>query len=637
EKISTHKNKKQASFEKLPNFEKQSIKEVMAKQDKNKKAQAIKIIGDNAQVSVEAIPINEFIDLIFSEVLKLNYTVTQEIRTLKDPITLNMTQAQKKQQLFDVTQKLLAMHNVQIIKENDLLFISKQDKKKTTSQLETYIGFGRELISNIQDSEDILMFVPYMYATPSNSTNILRMAGISKARFYYPAKNIQMIQGTAGEIRRALKVIKLIDRPYYEDKIFGLVNLDYIDVVDFQTRIKDIFQVNGIPMANTPQEVGLLVKPIKEINTLLVVSPKQSWIEMLMYWKRKLDTQAQIESEQQAYLYMYKVRNRKADELAEALNDILSLEATLTPEPTKTNIKIVPKSSLKEEKKIKQSVSFDLATNTLMLSMLPQEYKTLLPIIEKLDVLPLQTLIEVTIAEVDMTDTFKLGFEWTLRNNGLDVINSLIATGGGSGLGVTFNSANLDATINAYAEDKLLDIVSRPRILVLNNETGNINVGTQVPIISSEASAADIPTASVMRNVSYRTTGVTVGVTPTINSKGILTMKIDLSLSEAQTNDTSDIDSPIIVTRDLSTTSVIRSDETIMIGGLISRNNSETISGIPYLRDIPWIGALFSSSSKKVTKTELIMLIHPVIINSPQEMKEETREFRSILKSIQSI
>ena len=301
---------------------------------------------------------------------------------------------------------------------------------------------------------------------------------------------------------------------------------------------------------------------------------------------------------------------------------------THTPLSTNTLIKVTDYTP---------SVTADIATNILMLKLKPKHYKILLPTIKELDSLPLQTLVEVTIAEVDMTDTFSLGFEWAITNQGSGLADLINIVGGGSGLGIIFSGDKINMTVNALAEDKLLDILSKPKLLILNNETGNINVGTQVPIITSETSAPDIPNGSINRNVSYRTTGVTMGVTPTINSEGILTMSIELSLSEAQLNDTSNIDSPLIVDRKLSTVAVIKSGDTIMIGGLISRNISTSDSGIPLLKDIPWLGSIFKSQSKKTVKTELIMLIRPTIIKSPQHIKNETIKFQALLKHLNYI
>jgi general secretion pathway protein D len=223
-----------------------------------------------------------------------------------------------------------------------------------------------------------------------------------------------------------------------------------------------------------------------------------------------------------------------------------------------------------------------------------------------------------------------------LRNHSANLPKALLdAAIGNEGLGVIFKGNYMDMVVNALAQDSQLTIVSRPKMLILNNETGNINVGTQVPVVTSEVSAADTPQGSINRNISYRTTGVTLGVTPTVNSQGVVTMKIAINLSEAQINDTSNIDSPMIVNRTLGTVAVVHSGDTILIGGLISSNYSQGDSGVPWIKDTPVLGTLFKTQSDKVKKTELIMLIRPTIIHSAAHMRAETRKFKALLKHLE--
>jgi len=237
-----------------------------------------------------------------------------------------------------------------------------------------------------------------------------------------------------------------------------------------------------------------------------------------------------------------------------------------------------------------------------------------------------------------MTDAFSLGFEYAISNQDSGLVKDILnITGGGSGVGVVFKGNRLQATINAYAEKKLLNIVSEPKLLILNNKTGNINVGTQVPIITSQVSATDLISTtqpSINQNISYKNTGIIVNLTPTINSNGVLTMQISVTLSDAQLNDTSTINSPLIINRSLQTTAVVQSGDSILLGGLISQNKSKSKGGVPLLKDIPWIGGMFASNSIKITKSELIMLIRPVIIKTPQEINSETYKFKKILNYI---
>lgn len=647
ESVSKPSNKK--GYEDIPDFTRNNIKDVTLKQNREKREAKIMVNRGMVKVSVESIPVDEFIDLMFGSVLKLNYTATKEVRGIKNPITLNMSEEQSKQEVFEIVSKLLSFEGIDIKRESGTLFISAGKEVEIKTE-DTHIGYGRKIGKNISDDKQIIQLVPYKYITPRRAIEFINFSGIDTTHVSYrfPSDNIGMLKGKAGDVRKAINIIELVDRPYLEGKIPVLIQLENIESDSFSKQMKEIFNVNGVPVTDKPSGLGIVLSVIPDINSLLVISPKQEWIDMLMFWKNKLDNKSKLSPNPR--FYTYKVKNRKADELAEALNAIVDMKFS------KKSSTIVKNSSKTQGSKAKSSaktnamdttnysIQADLPTNTLMMQMLPAEYRELLPIIDTLDALPLQVLTEVTLAEVTLTDTFSLGFEHALKNNTALGASALTATSsaaltaafGGTGFGATYSSKNLDTVMNSFAEDKLLSILSKPKILILNNETGNINVGTQIPIITSETSADDIggSTPTINRNITYQNTGVQVGLSPTINSNGILTMSITLTLSEAQLNDTSGIDSPLIVNRTLSTALTLKNGETVMLGGLISKNKSTTDGGVPLLMDIPFLGSLFQSQSEKIVKTELIMLIRPSIIQTPVEMSEKTRKYRSLLKML---
>lgn len=636
EKNNTDKNinKQNKQFEKIPNFEKKYSKDI---QIQGKKEAEVKLTGNDIKISVENIPLGEFVDMFFSNIAKLNYTVTKEVRDNKAPITLNMATKQPVSDVYEIVKKLLSMNGVSVKKEKNIFLIEKGTKADIDLSTDMYIGYGREVPENISDDEMIMMFVPYYYINPKKSTYILKESGIPTKRYYYPVKNVQLIKNTAGVVRKSLDIIKLIDRPYIEGKTPYLVSFDNIEVDDFYKTIRTIFKSNGIDVSSIPTDSGILLNTIKDINSLLVITPKESWFDMILYWKDKLDIRSEMNLE--PHFYTYKVKNRKADELADAINSVIKIKLTSKNEKSeeknndkKTNIK-----ELENNKKTDYKVTADLPTNTLMMQLLPTEYREILPLIEELDALPLQVLAEVTLAEVTLTDTFNLGFEHAIRNNkALEANPFSLANGvatasiGGSGFGAVYQSANINTVIDAYAEKKLLNILSKPKLLILNNESGNINVGQQVPVLTSESNSDNLE--AVTRAVQYRSTGVTVNLTPTINSNGILTMKISISLSEAQLNGTSSIDSPLIVNRALATTLTIQDDETVLLGGLISNNESRSNKGVPLLKDIPFMGSFFEYESKQNTKTELIMLIKPKIITKKLQLLEQTRKYKALMK-----
>lgn len=648
------------SFEQIPNFQKNDFKSLKTAEKKTYRKNII-VKGKKVKVNVESIPLNEFINFIFSSVLKVNYTVDKNIKGLIQPITLNMAQPLPKQQLFDVVEKILKDESISLVKENGTIFIKQINKQIIQNDLsDRYIVFGRKLSPNIADNKKVIMFVPYSYMNPKNSFNILRKLGVTNVHFSYLENNIQILDGKASSIRQTLEMINIIDSPSMEKKTPYLIEFKNIEVQKFKQRIESILTNNAIPLAGTINDVGVVLNPIDELNSLLVLSPKKSWLDMILFWKEKLDVLPEVSDVPQ--LYMYSVKYRKADEFATILQNVLP---TILPKSAMVNTSITPIENINnkdESNRIKGvnhsstpilgnqvTIKADLHTNSLIMNVTSAQYRQILPIIKKLDKLPLQVLVEVTVAEVDITNNFNLGFEWTLLNNKALSGSSTqsdgthtLTLGGAAGMTSSLFKTNLTSVVNAFAEDKVLDILSRPSLMILNNETGNINVGQQVPVVSSEVSGTDVNTGetntpSVLRNISYTNTGITVNLTPTINSNGTLTLDVSVVLSEASSNSTSNIDSPLIINRQVSTSIVMHSDDSVLLGGLISHNKSNGNTGVPILKDLPLVGDIFKSQSDSHRKTELIILLHPKIIDNRVTLQNETKKFRILLKNLKNL
>jgi general secretion pathway protein D len=647
--IEVKKNQRRKTIEEIPNFQSNEFKLIKTK-NRAKIKKDLVISGGDVKVNVESIPLNEFIDFIFSSVLKMTYTVDKNVKKMTQPITLNMAKPQAKKKVLAVVENILKHESVILNQKDGTLFISKASNGKVSNKglSDRYMVLGRELPYNIKDMQKVLMFVPFYYTKPQNIFNFARKLKVTNVKINYLNKNIAILSGEAFDVKQVLELINIIDAPSMEQKIPYTLELEYIDVKKFTEQIKSIFESNSIPIANNIREVGIVLNPIKEINTLLVLSSKKSWIDMLSFWKNKLDVLSEIDNEH-SELFIYKVKHRKADELANVLQDVLSVTSNSTNNQILNhNYKSIDNNKTIIHNNKNMKIKSDLHTNSIMMNITPVEYKKILPIIKKLDTQPLQVAVEVILAEVDMTNTFNLGFEWSLLNNQAlrgkpTKVSGAYTLGLGGGSGVTSNlfTKNLTSVINAFAEKKQLEILSRPRLLILNNKTGNINVGQQVPVVSSEASATDLQTngtnPSILRNISYITTGMTLNLTPTINSNGTLTLDIGITLSEAQTNKTSKIDSPLIVNRSLTTSAVMQSGNSILLGGIISHNNSNGHGGVPLLQDLPFIGDMFKSQSKSNVKTELIILIKPVILKNSRELYRETELYKIMLKSIKRI
>ena len=288
-------------------------------------------------------------------------------------------------------------------------------------------------------------------------------------------------------------------------------------------------------------------------------------------------------------------------------------------------------------------VAVDENRNALIIYATPKKYKTLESLLKKLDVMPVQVLIEASVAEVTLTDTLQYGLEWFLKNTDQSQ-TSILRTLGGLGLGsggldlsLITDSDKFQMLINALAQENMVKILSSPRVTVRDGKSASIIVGTEVPVITSEATSPDIQsegTSGIIRSVQYRSTGVSLQVTPSVHAKGVVTLEITQEVSEAQANTTSDISSPIILNRTITTEVVAADGQTVLLGGLIKENKSETVTKVPFLGSIPILGYLFKTTSKGFDRTELVIMITPHIIRNTQQI-DEMRE--AIFESFEHI
>jgi general secretion pathway protein D len=195
------------------------------------------------------------------------------------------------------------------------------------------------------------------------------------------------------------------------------------------------------------------------------------------------------------------------------------------------------------------------------------------------------------------------------------------------------NANKFNMAMNFFAQKNLVNILSSPKIVVMDNQAASINVGTEVPVLNSSTTTTSSITTDqqLSQSVEYRQTGIILNVTPTIHSGDSLMLQISQVVSDAQENDVSAISSPMILTRDISTSVVLNSEQTMMLGGLIRENKSITDTKVPILGDIPFIKHFFSSSNDSINKTELIILIKPTILNSEEESNSITNSFKNLL------
>ncbi|HZB93792.1 MAG TPA: type II secretion system secretin GspD [Stellaceae bacterium] len=298
----------------------------------------------------------------------------------------------------------------------------------------------------------------------------------------------------------------------------------------------------------------------------------------------------------------------------------------------------------------------DEKNNAIVVYAKPRDYRMIERVIHQLDVVPLQVEIEATIAEVTLNDQLQYGVQWFLSHasNKFEFtapppgVSTVTTTSAGTGTAAdilpsfpgfdyVLGGGQGKLVLSALSDVTHVDVVSAPHLVVLDHQTAYLQVGDEVPTVTASAVSTLTSTAPIVNSVQYIGTGVILQVTPRVNNSGLVTLDIDQSVSDVTTTTTSTIDSPTISQRHINTTVTVQGGETVALGGLITDNRTVSNSGIPILKDIPVLGALFGERSNTKARTELLVLLTPRILRDQRDATAATDELREEMRDLKPL
>jgi general secretion pathway protein D len=279
--------------------------------------------------------------------------------------------------------------------------------------------------------------------------------------------------------------------------------------------------------------------------------------------------------------------------------------------------------------------------NALMIYATPSEYAVVEGMLRKIDIVPLQVLIEATIAEVDLNDSLQYGTQFFFRATGEHIANTLGPLGGLPAISaLTFPSTLPFFTISKspnFALSELaaitkVKVLSAPQVMVLDNEPARIQVGQQVPVLTGTATSTLAANAPVVNSVDYHSTGVIMQVTPRVNSGGLVSLDIAQEVSAVAAAAANTVQgSPTFNDQIFRTRVAVQDGQTVGMAGLIRDNVTDQNSGIPFLKDIPILGILASTQNNSRMRTELLVLITPHVVHDQRDARALTEDLRNQL------
>ncbi|HTZ36488.1 MAG TPA: secretin N-terminal domain-containing protein, partial [Stellaceae bacterium] len=489
-----------------------------------------------------------------------------------------------------------------------------------------------------------------------------------------------LVQGTPSELQLADDTVKVFDIDQLSGTSMALVPLRNADPAAIVDELRNIF-------AATRKEAdsdAIRFMAIARLNAVMVISRSGAYLDEARNWIARLDRTQDLTERR---VYVYNLQYAKAVQIGEKLQGLLTglniqFKASgpgaggdgLGLQPTAPGFEgparadaakaAAPAEPLpppgaapapaaaapatdKPEPEKGVRIEADEAHNSLLISANARDYELIRQVLAAVDVPPLQVLIEVTVAEVDLNDNLNYGVEYFINSG---KTNTFLTSSSASTTGISpvVPGFNLSWVAGNFAPRAILDllsnvtqtkVISTPRLLVLSNETARLQVGDVVPIITQTATNAVTSNSTIVNNVTYKETGVVLEVTPRVNAGGYVTMDVNQSVSNVVSTTTSQIDSPTFQQRRLTSTISVKTGETILLGGLIQQNDNRQSSGIPFLHDLPGVGSLFGSHVNGTGRTELIMLMTPHVIANDGDNHNLTAriedQFRTVLDASQ--
>jgi len=614
--------------------------------------------GGKVTLNFENADIAQVARVVFGKVLKENYVIDPSI---KGQVTIQTAKPMSKESVLAALQNILKIHGAKLLYQNGVYEIVPEAKLIVGN-----IGMGR--YSAAQGFS--YQIVPLEYIAAKEMSKILEPVSKKESLIRVDEqRNLLIIAGNTPELITMIELINIFDVDWLNGKSVGLVEVQYTDADTLLVELESILGLNN----DGPLSGMLQIMSIDRVNAILVITTQPAYLNRVKEWVTRLDRPSGGDGKK---FYVYQVKNGNAEELAATLNElfiaevkdkkvITRKEATIAPDLTpmtavtpllnqglSNNINKKPR-ELKEKEitvmankedegelsRVDTRIIAAHDTNSLLIFATPSDYHKIEAAIAKLDVAPLQVLVEASIIDLRLSGEFSYGVQWFFKNNsvggkyqGLGQVGEDLAFSPTFSYTVTDAAGMLRGMLRMLASDGKVNVLSSPSLMVRNNQTATIRVGDQQPVSTALVSQQGNVVAS---SVQFKDTGVMLEVTPRINADGMISLIVNQEVT-----DVGEIDDATgqrsFLQRSINSSVAVNSGETLVLGGLIRENKAFTESGVPFLKDIPLIGALFGQTVTSTTRTELIVMLTPKIVRNSSEARKVTEEYRRKLENLES-
>lgn len=661
---------------------------------------SVDVTPGDVTLNFDGTDIREVVKVILGDLLQVNYVLHPAVQGVA---SLETGRPLRKEHLIPTLETLLRMNNAALVYKSgtyEVVPMANAVQGNVVPQL-------GEATSALPEGYSVQV-IPLQYIGAEEMNNILQpLAPEGSIIRVDTLRNLIVVAGTGPEMSNLIDTIRVFDVDWMKGLSVGFFTLEYARAGDVAIQLEGLLaDDSGNPLKGIFRFI-----PVESANALMVVTPKESYLQQARNWIDRLDL-AEASGSAAERLYVYRVKHGDAENLADVLSQLFggggrgregsvggvapglgtssigtssfgssdlglravnAINAAGIGDSTSTGTSGIGGSTsgiggsssggTQGSSSLRRSTSTsgggsssktlamssevnvvaDVVNNSLLVRASPKDYKKILDALKQLDIPPLQVLVEATIVEISLTGSLEYGVQWNFFGLATNDHRSHVSLNQGtlaqedtalrSGFSwaVISRPSEIRAVLDALAGESLVNVLSSPSVMVLDNQTADIQVGQEVPVSTSQQQGTST-TDRIVNQVQYKNVGVLLSVRPRVTPGGMVQMEIQ---QEVSTEGTEGTFGPKFQTRRITSTVAVRSNEAVVLGGLIEDTKDTSKSGVPGLYDMPYLGFFFGKRQKASRRRELVVVLTPKVISNDQDIEAVSKDFQRRLRGLE--
>lgn len=606
-------------------------------------------------------PLTEVVDAVLGKELGLEYVVSPDA---EGEVSLHIEGDYAPNELFALIAEALAVEGVDIVDQNGIYVIRPMAESSGLALASSDDGEGGT-------PEVVAYRLRYVDAEQAQKV-VKSFLGKDRPIVAYPATNTLLFAERPLAAQRVIQLLRALDMNILGEVGFEIIPLAAVPPQEAVNRLREIISGVG-QLKGSVVDASTVFVPLQQLPGVLVVSPDPEALKTVRQWLLALDIHTEAAGEQ---VLVYHLENGLAAKVAPILQELFSpaqatREKSLAASTAATPGDGIPVataavrnpdvSKLVADLSGRALIIADEENNAIVIRANAADLAKIREVVQALDIMPRAVLIKMVIAEVDLSDELQYGVEWFLRSKDIgffgsagfdsgtgftrdfsigDSASGLIPGGLSLFAGSTHSFEEFAALINLLDAKNKVHILSTPTLLAMDNAPASFTVGGREPTISrvSKDAATD---SSIVNDIDYQDTGIILSVTPHINSSGLVRLEVDQRITNVnpQAIPGVDLNTPRFTERQLKTSLIAETGETMVIGGIIQQRTSNNRTGAPILSDIPIINFFASTKSKQRERTELLIAVTPYVVshNSDPVTRELIERLEAMKRQVEEV